>query len=50
MMYNIDTAAYQMSALLRNGVMGSLLNKGYNRMMLRTFIAMMIIIETNASK
>jgi hypothetical protein len=38
-----------MIALFRNGVIGSLLNKGYNRIMLSIFIAITIIIETNAS-
>ena len=39
-----------MSALLRNGVIGSILNNGFNRIMLKIFIAMMIIIEISASK
>jgi len=38
-----------MSAPLRNGVIGSIPNKGYNRMMLRTFIAITMYIETVAS-
>jgi len=50
MTYIIDIATYQMSALFRNGVNGSLPGNGYNRMMLRTLIAMMIYIETIASK
>jgi hypothetical protein len=38
-----------MIALFKNGVIGSLLGKGYNKMILRTFIAIMIIIEIVAS-
>jgi hypothetical protein len=47
--YIIDTTAYQMSAPFRNGVIGSIPSIGYNRMILRTLIAMMIYIETIAS-
>jgi hypothetical protein len=50
MMYIIDITTYQMSAPFRNGVMGSMRGNGYNRIMLRIFIAMMIHIETVASK
>jgi hypothetical protein len=50
MTYIIDITIYQMSALLRNDLIGSMPNIGYNRMMLRTFIPMMINIETKASK
>jgi hypothetical protein len=50
MTYIIVITTNQMIALLRNEVNGSLPNKGYNRMMLRIFIAIIIIIEIVASK
>jgi hypothetical protein len=50
MTYIIDTTIYQMSAPFRNGVIGSISSNGYNRMMLRTLIAMMIYNENVASK
>jgi hypothetical protein len=50
MIYIPDITIYQMSALFRNGVIGSLPINGYNRMILRTLMAMMIYIETIASK
>jgi len=46
----IDTTANQMSAPFRNGVIGSIPSIGYNRMMLRALIAMMMYIETIGSK
>jgi hypothetical protein len=49
-MYNTDITTNQIIALLRNGVRGSFLSNGNKRMMLTIFIAMMIIIETAASK
>ena len=50
MIYITDITIYQMSAPLRNGLIGSILGIGYNRMMLRRFMAMTIYIETSASK
>ena len=48
--YIIDITTNQMIALFRNGFIGSLIGTGYNNIMLRTFIAIMIIIEIIASK
>jgi len=50
MTYIIDITIYQMRALFRKGVIGSIPSIGYNRMMLRILIAIMIYIETIASK
>jgi hypothetical protein len=50
MIYTVVITINQMIALLRNGVIGSFRNNGYNRMMLRIFIAMIIYMETVASK
>jgi hypothetical protein len=50
MIYIIDITTYQISAPFRNGLIGFIRGIGYNRMMLRIFIAIMIYIETVASK
>jgi hypothetical protein len=47
--YTIDITAYHMSAPLRKVLMGSIPNIGYKRIMLKTLMPMMIIIETVSS-
>jgi hypothetical protein len=48
--YIIEITTNQIIALFRNGLIGSLIGTGYNNMMLRTLIAIIIIIEIIALK
>jgi hypothetical protein len=50
MIYITVITTNQIRAPLRNGLMGSIPNIGYKSMMLRTFIPIIIIIETSALK